>query len=170
MFSKVTPPSLPSGPKPVAEPEKELRFTRAAQGHFLLSISVILLAIGITLFATSTAPGSPENLWMYATPTCLLGILLIIPAMRCIRHAYIILSPLGIEIFPFFKPEKNLQILYWSDISHAELSTDEKQLIIHTNEARTAGVVASLTPVKTSHRPLLARAISGTMEKRKEHK
>jgi len=164
----VIPPSLPSGPKQVAEPEKELRFTRAAQGHVLLSLSVICLAIGITLFATSSAPASPDGLWIYAVPACIIGLLLIIPAIRCIRHAYIILSPLGIEIFPFFKPEKNLQIIYWSDISHAELDADEKQLLIHTNEARTAGIIASLSPIKKSRRPLLARAISGTMEKRNE--
>lgn len=166
MLKKVPTPSLPIGPKAVAEPEKELRFTRARQGYVLLSLSAVLLSTGLTLFATSTAPASPEGLWIPALPCTLLGLGLIFPALRCIRHAYLILSPLGIEIFPFFRPEKNLQIIYWSEISHAEINAQLTRLIIHTNAERTAGVIASLSPIRKNRRTLLERAISGTMAKR----
>ena len=84
-------------------------------------------------------------------------------AFRCARHAYIILTPLGIEIFPFFNSRENLQVLYWSQIADSELN-DRNELVIHFNEEQTSGVVASLAPITPSRRILLERAIKGRMQ------
>ena len=88
--------------------------------------------------------------------------------LRCTPHAYLILSPLGVEIFPFIKPEKNLQIIYWSEVADAELSKDTKRLIIHFNEEKKSGVVVSLNPIPVARRHLLEEAVLGVMEKREE--
>ena len=86
--------------------------------------------------------------------------------LRCTRHAYLILSPLGIEIFPFIKPEKNLQIIYWSEVVAADFSADSKRMILHFNEEKKSGVVVSLSPIPLVRRHLLEEAVLGMMKKR----
>lgn len=157
------------GPKEVAEPQKELRFTRAAQARLFFLLGAILVTVAVFLAAASITAGLEFPLWWAAFP--------LVPALpcfllayRCVRHAYLILTPLGLELFPFFNPRQNLQVLYWSEIAHAEVSDDHRILTIHYNETRTAGLKATLSPVLASKRPLLARAIEGRMAERAQTK
>jgi len=162
---------LPSGPKSVAEPEKELRFTRAAQAPIFYGVSVIFCAATMALFMFSTQDwGTDPPLlegWFWL---CLPGLILTFGffrvGLRCTRHAYLILSPLGIEIFPFIKPEKNLQIIYWSEVVGADFSADSKRMILHFNEEKKSGVVVSLMPIPAARRGLLEKAVLGVMVKR----
>lgn len=162
---------LPSGPKNVAEPEKELRFTRAAQAPVFYAAAVLCFAASMAVFILSTQDWGMKGPmlagWVWF---CLPGLLLTYGflriGLRCTRHAYLILSPLGVEIFPFVKPEKNLQILYWSEVADAEFSPDAKQLILHFNEERKSGVVVSLIPIPLSRRLFLEEAVMGVMKKR----
>ena len=75
-----------------------------------------------------------------------------------------ILSPLGVEIFPFFKARENLQIIYWSQVADAEVK--DGQLFLHFTEEKKSGVVASLSPIPEVRRLLLEKAVVGVMEKR----
>lgn len=167
---------LPSGPKAVAEPEKELRFTRAAQAPLFYAVSVIACALSMAVFILSTQNWVSED-WVSEAPLmagwlwlCLPGLLLMVVSLRlglrCTRHAYLILSPLGVEIFPFVKPEKNLQIIYWSEVVDAEFSADQKQMTLHFNEEKKSGVVVSLSPIPVARRHLLEEAVLGMMKKR----
>jgi hypothetical protein len=164
---------LPSGPKKVEEPEKELRFTRAAQAPLFYAAGVLCFAASMAVFILSTQDwgmGGPMLdgwLWL-CVPGLLLTYLFLRIGLRCTRHAYVILSPLGVEIFPFIKPEKNLQIIYWSEVVDAEFSSDAKRLILHFNEEKKSGVVVSLNPIPVGRRYLLEEAVLGVMEKRKE--
>jgi hypothetical protein len=88
-------------------------------------------------------------------------------ACRCVRHAYLRLTPLGIEIFPFFNARQNLQVIYWSEIAAAEVNA-RNQLVIHFNKDRSSGVVASLSPIAPTKRALLKHAIEGRMRKASE--
>ncbi len=45
---------LPSGPKKVEEPEKELRFTRAAQAPLFYALAVLCFAASLAVFILST--------------------------------------------------------------------------------------------------------------------
>ena len=153
------------GPKEVAEPHKELRFTRSAQGRLFFLLGAACLTIAIFLAAASLTAGLEYPLWWAAFP--------LVPALpcfllayHCIRHAYLILTPLGVELFPFINPRQNLQVLYWSEIDHAEVSDDLRSLTIHFNAERTSGIKATLSPIVASKRPLLARAIEGRMAER----
>ena len=153
------------GPKDLAEPHKELRFTRSAQARLFFLLASAFLTLAIFLCAAAFTPGLAFPLWWALLP--LLPALLLYPlAYRCIRHAYLILTPLGIEIFPFFNSRQNLQVLYWSEIDHAEVSSDQRTLTIHYNPGRTAGLMATLAPIEKSLRPLVARAIEGRIAQR----
>lgn len=158
------------GPKDVTEPHKELRFTRSAQatlfsilGAICAGTSVVLILINFLLNDSHLALKDPLVSWWWVLLPLPAALLLARLSLRCARHAYIILTPLGVEIFPFFNARENLQVLYWSQIADAEVN-DRNQLVIHFNEEQTAGVVASLSPILPARRKLLAHAIEGRMD------
>ena len=154
--------------KAVAEPEKEIRFTRSAQATFFLILTVLCIVLCISSLFCIYVNWGPwhydfkENWWM--------SLLALIPALiffriavHCIRHAYIILTPMGVEIFPLIKPQKNLQVIFWSDIDHVEI--DRSLLKIHYNAEETAGIILSLKPISKSNYPLLDKAILGRISR-----
>ena len=161
---------IPKGPKEITEPEKELRFTRSAQAYQFYISGVVIFALSMSCFILSTqdwgidAPLLKGWLWL-----CLPGLIgtytLLRLGLRCTRHAYIIISPLGIEIFPFFNAKKNLQLVYWAQINNDEI--DAQTLKLHFNDQKTGGVIASLNPISHKKRPLLKKAIDGVMQKQK---
>jgi len=155
------------GPKSVAEPHKELRFTRSAQGRQFFLLAAAFTTLAIFLAAAAFTPGLEFPLWWSVLPL-LPAIGLFYLAYRCVRFAYLLLTPLGVEIFPFTNSRKNLQIIYWSEIAHAEVSPDRSLLILHFNQEQTSGIKASLRPLAATQRPLLARAIEGRMAERPE--
>ncbi|MDE0826076.1 MAG: hypothetical protein OSA48_04625 [Akkermansiaceae bacterium] len=154
-------------PQNVTEPHKELRFTRSGQGRRFFLAAAALTTLAIFLAAAAFTPGLEFPLW-WSTLPLLPAIGLFFIAYRCVRFAYLLLTPLGVEIFPFTKSHKNLQVIYWSEIAHAEVSPDRSLLILHYNEEQTAGIKASLRPLAAAQRPLLARAIKGRMAQRLE--
>lgn len=162
---------LPRGPKSIAEPEKELRFTRAAQGQMFFACAVVVFAAAMGVFILSTqdwgieAPPLKGWWWLSVVGIMLCGILFRL-GLRCIRHAYIILSPLGVELFPFFKAKDNLQVIYWSQVADADFTHGAKRLVLHFTEEKKSGVVVSLRPIPVRSRHLLEEAILGVMEKR----
>jgi len=82
------------------------------------------------------------------------------------KHAYVILTPLGLEIFPFFFPTKNLRLVIWQEIIAAEISDDEKWLTLHFNEEKSSGLHLSLKPMDRKFRSLLAKAVLGRVSPR----
>ncbi len=160
---------LPRGPKSVAEPEKELRFTRAAQAPLFYGLSVLIFASTMALFILfildSGIGESALQGWLWlCLPGMMLCYWLFRLGLRCTRHAYIILSPLGVEIFPFFNPRKNLQVIYWTQVADAE--TKDGNLILHFTGEKNSGVVVSMKPIPQPRHKLLEKAIVGVMAKR----
>jgi hypothetical protein len=153
------------GPKSVAEPHKELRFTRSGQGRRLFLAAAALSTLSIFLLAAAFTPGLEFPLWWSLLPL-LPAVGLFYLAYRCVRFAYLLLTPLGVEIFPLTKARQNLQVLYWSEIAHAEIDPQQSFLTLHFNEEQTSGIKASLRPIAKAQRPLLARAIEGRMAER----
>ena len=158
------------GPKEVTEPHKELRFTRSAQGSLFsvltatcTGISLAIILLNLLADDLPLALREPRVSWWWALAPLPLAALFCRLALSCTRHAYIILTPLGIEIFPFFNPRKNMQVLYWSQIARAEV-LHPSRLVIHFDNKETSGVVASLSPLLPSRRKLLACAIAGRMK------
>lgn len=148
--------------KAIAEPEKELRFTRSSQAQLFFLIAVFCVAITVcSLFYSYINWGASDYtlktyFWVYLLPLIPAAILIKI-AMHCVRYAYIILSPLGIEIFPFVKPEDNLQVIYWSQIDHVEFDYDI--MTLHFDAEESSGVVVSLAPIQKKQWKLLEHAV-----------
>lgn len=148
---------------PVAEPHKELRFTRAGQAAVFWMGAAVAATAGLVFLLLipyrSEHPELPHPGWS-AIPIILAWVLTRL-AWRCARHAYILLSPIGIEIFPFFRPDANLQVVPWAQIDDAEVN--DTRLTLHFNPEKTSGIHLSLAPLSRNARQLLAAAIRGRM-------
>lgn len=146
---------------PVAEPHKELRFTRAAQAVPFWIVAAVSAAAAITLFFVGLNrpdnPDLPAPGWA-AVPALVCWASLRL-AIHCTRHAYLILSPLGLEIFPFFRPAAGMRLVPWSEIHSVEVG---KHLVtLHFNASQEAGVHLDLGPIPKARQPLLTKALQG---------
>ncbi|WP_035607343.1 hypothetical protein [Haloferula sp. BvORR071] len=146
---------------PVAEPHKELRFTRAGQAlpFMILAAVCFMAALVFFLLAPYRAdhPVLPHPAWGLLPLALSFGLMRM--AWHCARHAYILLSPIGVEIFPLFRPAANMQVIPWAQIAGAEV--DEERLTLHFNVEKNSGIHLSLLPLAKDRRELLAAAIRG---------
>lgn len=151
----------------VQNPEKELRFTRVRQARVFFVLAACHFIAIILLLCASFLPepyGGHElrsHLWLIF-PLGVAGYFLFKIALHCTKHAYIILTPLGIEIFPLIQPRKNLRLLYWTEIVDFEVK--QHRIILHTNADKTTGVILSLSPISPQIRPSLHHAIQGKIK------
>lgn len=147
----------------IQAPEKELRFTRSGQAVIFWMAAAVLVAVGITVLATTyyrdLTPQLTEVVWA-VVPFAFAG-LMVQTAVRLTKHAYLILTPLGIEIFPFFRPGEGMRLVMWQEIHAAEVDEDLKRLTLHHDAGKTSGIHLSLTPIRTDRRTLLAKAVIG---------
>jgi hypothetical protein len=128
-----------------------------------------VLSLGLWVLATQGTEFEPPRLQGY-----LWTALLPLPvawwlarlAVRCIRHAYLIFTPLGLEIFPLFRPDKSMQLLVWSGISGLEWDEQGRKLVLHFNEEKSAGVIVSLTPILPAQRELLRTLVVSLQQQR----
>jgi len=150
---------IPKAPLTTA-PEKELRFTRSGQAvWFWLGAVVGLAATVIILIAASGRLTEPDRIHpAWALPFATITWLCLRLALRLTRHAYLILTPLGIEIFPFFRPAKHMRVITWSEITEVESDKNLHRLTLHFNAEKTSGIHLSLRPIRQDIRPLLAIA------------
>jgi hypothetical protein len=150
----------------IQSPQQELRFTRSGQAAGFWLAAAILAAAALTLAATSfyrgVNPDLPHPAWALAPLMAAIAAARL--AWRLTRHAYLILTPLGIEIFPFLRPAAGMQLVVWQEIDSMETDAALKRLTLHRDAARTSGVHLSLRPVRADRRPLLAKAVEGRLK------
>jgi len=150
----------------VQSPEKELRFTRSGQAAaFWITAAVMTMAAIILIavaFHRAENPDLPHPAWALAPLAA--AILLARTAWRLTRHAYLILTPLGIEIFPFFRPAAGMQLVAWSELHSAEANASLTRLTLHHNPQKTSGIHLSLRPIRADRRHLLDRAIQQRLQ------
>lgn len=160
-----------AAPQSLAAPEKEVRFTRAAQGRLLLVAAALMISIslGLWVLATQGTEFEPPRLqgygWLAAAPLVVAWFLARL-AIRCIRHAYLIFTPLGLEIFPLFRPEKTMQLLLWSEIAALEYDARKDVLLLHFSTEKSAGVIVSLAPILPAQRALLRTLVESLQQQR----
>jgi hypothetical protein len=146
---------------PVAEPQKELRFTRAGQATGFWIAAAVLVMAGLVFFLLipyrADNPQLPHPAWGLVPLALAAGLVRL--AWRCTKHAYILLSPIGVEIFPLFRPASTMQVIPWAQIVAAEI--DRSRLTLHFTAEKTSGIHLSLAPLAKDRRELLARAIRG---------
>jgi hypothetical protein len=149
----------------IQSPEKELRFTRSGQAGLFWMIAAVFASVGITVLATSIYrdinPELPHPAW--AVLPLILALVMARVAIRLTRHAYLILTPLGIEIFPFFRPAAGMRLVTWQEVNHAEVDTKTTRLTLHHDPQKTSGIHLSLTPIRAERRSLLAKAVLGRL-------
>ena len=75
------------------------------------------------------------------------------------RHAYLILTPLGIEVFPWFRPAAGMRLVLWQEVRCAEANAAMTWLTLHHDDAKTSGIHLSLRPIRAERRRLLAMAV-----------
>lgn len=152
-------------PGKLESPEKELRFTRSRQAVAFWMAAAICVAVAVTLLATSIyraeAPEIPHPAWALLPLTG--AFFCCRKAIHLTRHAYLILTPLGIEIFPFFKPADGMRLVTWQEIGAAEVDENLTVLTLHHDAARTSGIHLSLSPIQADRRSLLAKAVLGRL-------
>ena len=149
----------------VQSPEKELRFTRSGQAALFWMLSAVAAAAAVTLTATSiyrdVNPDLPHPAWALFP----LGIAVAAArlAVKLTRHAYLILTPLGIEIFPFFRPAAGMRMIVWQEVDSAEVNAARTLLTLHHDAAKTSGIHLSLRPLRKDRRDLLVKAVVGRL-------
>jgi hypothetical protein len=145
----------------VMPPAQELRFTRSGQAASFWIAAAVMAMAAITLtvvaFHRPENPQLPHPAWTLAPLAA--AAWLARTAARLTRHAYLILTPLGIEIFPFFRPAKGMQLVMWNELHDSETDAALTRLTLHRNPEKTSGIHLSLKPIRTDRRPLLARAV-----------
>jgi hypothetical protein len=85
-------------------------------------------------------------------------------AVHCSRHAYLIFTPIGIEVFPFFRPARGMQMIPWAQIDSLEIDDPPRTLTLHFNSRKSSGVHLSLAPIPVDRRALLVRMVKGRTE------
>ncbi|MEO1857707.1 MAG: hypothetical protein ABGY95_10155 [Rubritalea sp.] len=149
-------------PKAVAESHKELRFTRTRQASQFFILTAFLLVLGVASFVALYVSWGPKDLdfrlyaWFCLTPLIPSYFTLRL-AIHCVRYAYILLTPMGVEVFPFFQPEKNLQIIFWQEVDSFDISPS--LLTLHSSPEKTSGTVLTLKPLAPAQISLLRKAI-----------
>ena len=143
-----------------AEPHKELRFTRSHQAaHFAWGACLALAAmVGLALLAWSSWGKTGEPLirvwWLPLLPLpVILGALWAVA--WCATHAYILLSPVGVEIFPLFHPVRGYRLVPWAQITALRI---ERNCVV-LDFVGAGGIVLGLDPIRPSARPLLVEAL-----------
>lgn len=149
----------------VQAPAKELRFTRSGQAVVFWVLAAVWTAASVTLAATSIYrdinPQLPHPAWaLVPLAAAALSARL---AVGLTRHAYLILTPLGIEIFPFFRPAAGMRLVLWQEVDCAEVNAAATLLTLHHDAAKTSGIHLSLKPIRADRRALVAKAVSGRL-------
>jgi len=149
----------------IQSPEKELRFTRSGQAVLFWIAAAVLAAVSVTMVATAIYrdinPELPHPAW--ALVPLAFAAFMVHTATRLTRHAYLILTPLGIEIFPFFRPADGMRLVTWQEVDHAEVNENATRLTLHHNAEKSSGIHLSLTPIRADRRTLLAKAVIGRL-------
>lgn len=156
----------------VQSPEKELRFTRSGQAVVFWLAAAVSAAVSLTLLATAIYrdinPQLPHPAW--ALVPSAMALLFLKFAVQLTKHAYLILTPLGIEIFPFFRPAEGMRLVTWQEIHSAEVNIEKTLLTLHHDASKSSGIHLSLRPVRQDRREFLITAVlkrSGSKESEK---
>lgn len=149
----------------VANPEKEIRFTRSGQARLFALLGAIALGCAFTFVAPLLYGHRSPVHWAWTAPPLLLAGGFFWLSFYCGRHAFLILSPVGIEFFPLIRPSANFRLWSWAEFHEAEVR--QNQFYLHLNAEKTSGAVISLAPMTINGRSLFTRAIEGRMEERR---
>ena len=151
---------------PKEKPFQELRFTRSRQAVTFTTLGAVFLAVALWLGVLFwwRVTGWLQWLWLLLPLFAAAGCFRL--ALHLTRHAFLLLSPIGIEIFPFFRPAQQMQLFSWGEIAHAEVTEGDRHLILTLAGYKDSKVIIGLEPIPGRARLLLRKAVEGVMVKR----
>ena len=147
----------------------ELRFTRAWQsipfffaalGLACLSFVLLLVSLPIWTHQSVSLWGRP---WYALIPLPFAGAAIWTGIHLC-KHAYFIFTPLGIELFSFWRPSKNLQLVSWAEVE--SVTADDQMLEIALDGEKDSAIFVSLAPLRPEARQLLQHTCEGVMKQK----
>ncbi len=154
-------------------PLQEIRFTRNGQAiHFfmlgllLICVSVGLYLVSLDIWSVTQAPLLDH--WRYALIPLPFAALSIWAGIHLAKHAYMIFSPVGIELFPFFFPSRNMEVLYWSEVEDLDLTPDGKMMEVTMLSEGEHKVFVAIAPLTAASQQLLGETIAGVRKRRQE--
>jgi hypothetical protein len=145
----------------------ELRFTRSRQAVVMLAWCVVFLMATVGCIATNYHNFHRQEWWWAlfpAVPALLFGWL----AWNHIRHPYLALTRVGVEIYPFFLPSRNMHLVLWQQISHAEVTEGPPLLTLTRADQADGKIFITLAPLTPQQRKLMGRAFAGVQEMREK--
>ncbi len=142
----------------VPREQRELRFTRNAWALWFYFWGVYLV-LGMAMAACMTfRPLIP----FWVEVACWAGGILLAAACFwlaavCLRRAYVLLTPLGVEILPLWKPEKRMKVYPWYGIE--DWSPRMGGIVLSMSDG--SSVRINLLCMRARQRELLTTALTG---------
>jgi hypothetical protein len=151
----------------------ELQFTRSRQAVISFALSMACLLAAVVLFLLnhnhllyrSMTSNPPALGWAFVPlPFCALfaGI-----GWYHLRHPFLVVSRLGIEIHPII-PRDELDHITWVEIADADVCEFKGLLTITLNTEDKTKIYVTLKPIHPKSWPLLAEALDRIMDFRDE--
>ncbi len=138
--------------------ERELRFTRNRSGAILMAAGFLLIAIALFLQITgydTITPYLPAPLRLMQATALVPAVVCFSAGSRCLKHAAVIVTPLGVETLPFLRTRRNMQWYPWQQIRSAE----RKGGLLNLHLADSSTVSISLRPMTAASQSMLVHAV-----------
>ena len=138
--------------------ERELRFTRNRAGSVLLAAGFLLIATAAFLQLTgydTITPYLPAPLWAMQAAALVPAVLCLIAGSLCLKHAAVIVTPVGVEILPFLRARRAMQWCFWQQIR----SADRKGGRLNLRLTDGSTVAVSLRSMTAASREMLVHAV-----------
>lgn len=100
-------------------------------------------------------PYLPAPLWAMQAAALVPAALCLAAGSRCLKHAAVIVTPVGVEILPFLRTRRTMQWFFWQQISSADREGGRLNLRL----ADGSTVAVSLRPMTAASRDMLAHAV-----------
>ncbi len=145
----------------------ELRFTRSRQAMKMLAVGLVFWLASAALMATSYHNFNHQSWWWVLVPA--------VPALvfcwlswSHLRHPYLVLTRVGLEIYPFFLPSRNMNLILWQQIARTEVTASPPLLTLIRADQEDGKIFITLDPLQPTQRRFLGRALDGVQEMREE--
>lgn len=138
--------------------DRELRFTRNRAGGILMLVGILLIVVAVFLQITgydTISPYLPAPLWCMQMMILFPAGVCLFTATRCLKHAAVIITPLGVEILPFLRPKHTMQWFFWQQIKATTIQRN--RLFLHLTDGATISI--HLFSLTTTSQQLLGYAI-----------
>lgn len=106
-------------------------------------------------FYDTITPYLPAPLWAMQAAALVPAVLCLIAGSRCLKHAAVIVTPVGVEILPFLRARRAMQWCFWQQIR----SADRKGGRLNLRLTDGSTVAVSLRSMTAASREMLVHAV-----------